>query len=250
MSKRVLMVVANPAVSKLTGWRLAQAPGSAGSAARGLGFWASELIHPWYEFREAGYEVTLASPGGGPVRVDAMSDPRDESGYSATDVLSRGFLEDPDLPAMLENTARLEDLDPGLFDAIVVCGGQGPMYQFRENEALKRAIAAFFEAGKPTAALCHGVSALIDVRLSDGAALIADRTITGFANVEEDAADEAVGRQVQPWRIEDAARERGANYIEGGLWRPFAVRDGLLITGQQQHSGRKVAELVIETLGR
>lgn len=236
MSKRVLMVVANPAVSALTGWP--------------IGFWASEFVHPWYEFREAGYEVTLASPEGGPVSVDAMSDPRDDSRYSATDVLSRGFLEDPDLPAMLEDTARLEDVRLDEFDAIVVCGGQGPMYQFREHEALKRTLAAFFEAGKPTAALCHGVSALIDVELADGAALIADRTITGFANVEEDAANEAVGQTVQPWRIEDAARERGANYIEGGLWRPFAVRDGHLITGQQQHSGRKVAELVIESLGR
>lgn len=229
---------------------LAQAPGSAGCAARVLGFWASEFVHPWYEFRGAGYEVTLASPDGGPVCVDTMSDPRDESGYSADDVLSRGFLDDPDLPAMFEDTARLEDLDPGEFDAIVVCGGQGPMYQFRDHEALKKAIAAFFEAGKPTAALCHGVSALIDLRLADGSALITDRTITGFANVEEDAANEVMGQTVQPWRIEDAARERGANYIEGGLWRPFAVRDGHLITGQQQHSGRKVAELVIESLGR
>jgi putative intracellular protease/amidase len=236
MSKRVLMVVANPSVSGMTGWP--------------IGFWASEFVHPWYEFRDAGYEVTLSSPDGGRVRVDAMSDPRDDSRYSATDVLSRGFLEDPDLAAMLEHTSRLEDLDLDESDAIVVCGGQGPMYQFRGHEALERTIAAFFEASKPTAALCHGVSALIDVRLTDGAALIADRTITGFANVEEDAADEAVGQTVQPWRIEDAARERGANYIEGGLWRPFAVRDGHLITGQQQHSGRKVAELVIESLGR
>jgi putative intracellular protease/amidase len=179
-----------------------------------------------------------------------MSDPRDESRYSAEDVLSRGFLEDPDLTALLEDTPRVADLDLDAYDAIVVCGGQGPMYQFRGHADLQRAITAFFEAGKPTAALCHGVAGLIDARLSDGGSLIEGRTMTGFANVEEDAANEAVGRTVQPWRIEDAARERGANYIEGGLWRPFAVRDGNLITGQQQYSGRKVAELVIESLGR
>ena len=73
--------------------------------------------------------------------------------------------------------------------------------------------------------------------------------MTGFANVEEQAADEAVGTKVMPWHIEDALRERGANYVEGGLWKAFAVRDGRLITGQQQYSGRKVAELVIEALG-
>jgi putative intracellular protease/amidase len=74
--------------------------------------------------------------------------------------------------------------------------------------------------------------------------------MTGFANVEEEASNNAAGMTVQPWRIEDAARERGANYVEGGVWKPFAVRDGRLITGQQQYSGTKVAELVIQALGR
>jgi len=91
------MVVANPGVSEMTGWP--------------IGFWASELVHPWYEFREAGHEVVVASPDGGEVSVDTLSDPRDESGYSADDVLSRGFLDDRRLTAMLEDTPRLADLD-------------------------------------------------------------------------------------------------------------------------------------------
>jgi putative intracellular protease/amidase len=123
------------------------------------------------------------------------------------------------------------------------------MFSFRDNDDLKAAIARFYEAEKPTAALCHGVSALVDVTLSDGSYLVEGRTMTGFANVEEQAADEAVGTRIMPWRIEDALRERGANFVEGGLWRAFAVRDGRLITGQQQYSGRKVAALVIEALG-
>ncbi|HEX2412314.1 MAG TPA: type 1 glutamine amidotransferase domain-containing protein [Solirubrobacteraceae bacterium] len=233
-SKRVLMVVANSSVSALTGWP--------------IGFWASELTHPWYEFREGDHEVVVASPEGGEVRVDGLSDPRDESGYSAGDVLSRGFLADPKLSALLADTPRLAALDLDAFDAIVACGGQGPMYQFREHEELKRAIARFHAAGKPTAALCHGVSALIDVRLADSSWLVEGRTVTGFANIEEDASNEAAGQTVQPWRIEDALRERGAEYVRGGLWQPFAVSDGNLITGQQQHSGRKVAELVLEAL--
>ena len=233
--KRVLMVVANPTVSDMTGWP--------------IGFWASELVHPWYEFRERGYEVTIASPDGGEVRVDALSDPRDDSRYSAEDVLSMGFLATPELTALLHDTPRLADLDLGDFEAIVVCGGQAPMYQFREHADLKAALRAFYEAEKPTAALCHGVSALMDVTLSEGSYLIEGRTMTGFANVEEDAADAAAGTHVQPWHIEDAARERGANYVEAGVWKPYAVRDGRLITGQQQYSARRVAELVIEALG-
>jgi putative intracellular protease/amidase len=233
-AKRVLMVVANPGTSELTGWP--------------IGFWVAEFVHPWYEFAEAGYEVTLASPDGGKVEIDFLSDPDDDSGYSREDVLSRGFLHTPELTAMFEDTRRLADLDLDAFDAIVVCGGQGPMYQFREHADLQRAIADFHAAEKPTAAMCHGVSALIDVRVN-GSYLIDGKTITGFANVEEDAADHAAGKQVQPWRIEDAARERGANYVEGGLWKAYAVRDGRLITGQQQFSGKKLAELVIEALG-
>jgi putative intracellular protease/amidase len=233
--KKILMVVANPSVSTTTGWS--------------VGFWASELTHPWYEFTEVGYEVTLASPEGGKVEVDAMSDPRDPSGYSADDVLSMGFLSTPKLVTMLKDTKKLSELDLDEYDAIVVCGGQSPMFTFRDNEDLKRAISHFYESEKPTAALCHGTAALIDVRLADGSYLIEGKTMTGFADVEEEAADAVAGQKVMPWHIEDAAKERRANYVEGGLWKAFAVRDGHLITGQQQYSGREVAKLVIETLG-
>jgi putative intracellular protease/amidase len=234
--KRVLMVIANPSVSTTLGWP--------------VGFWGSELTHPYYEFVEAGYEVTIASPEGGRCELDALSDPRDASGYSAGDLITMGFVSTPSLWALVEATSKLADLDLGAYDAIVVCGGQAPMFTFRENADLGTTIRRFYEDGKLTAALCHGVSALIDVKLADGSYLIGGKTMTGFANSEEDVADGLVGQTVMPWRIENAARERGANFIDGGVWKPFAVRDGRLITGQQQYSGRKVAELVIEALGR
>ena len=232
---QILMVVANPGVSTTLGWP--------------VGFWAAELFHPFYEFTQKRYGVTIASPEGGQVEVDALSDPRDESRWSADDLISMGALNSPDIVARLQATPPLRDLDLDDFDALVICGGQGPMFQFRDHQDLQRAIAAFYEARKPTAALCHGTCALLDVRLSDGSYLIADRTITGFANVEEDFGDAAVGRPIMPFRIEDEARDRGANYIQGGLFKAFAVRDMNLITGQQQYSGRKVAELVIDALG-
>jgi putative intracellular protease/amidase len=232
---RILMVVANPRTATTTGWP--------------VGFWASELTHPYYAFTRVGYEITVASPEGGKVEIDALSDPRDESKWSAEDLISMGFLNTPELVALLDDTPKLADLDLGDFDAIVVCGGLAPMWQFRDNDDLKRTLAAFYEAEKPTAILCHGVSALIDVRLADGSYLAEGRTVTGFANVEEDFSDESVGQKVMPFRIEDELRSRGANYVQGGLFRAFAVRDGRLITGQQQYSGARVAELVIESLG-
>jgi putative intracellular protease/amidase len=232
---RVLMVVANPRTATTTGWP--------------VGFWASELTHPYYAFTRVGYEITVASPEGGKVEIDALSDPRDESKWSAEDLISMGFLNTPELVALLDDTPKLADLDLAEFDAVVVCGGLAPMWQFRGNEDLKSTLAAFYEAEKPTAILCHGVSALIDVRLSDGSYLAEGKTVTGFANVEEDFSDESVGQKVMPFRIEDELRDRGANYVQGGLFKAFAVRDGRLITGQQQYSGAKVAELVIESLG-
>ena len=232
---KVLMVVANPTVSTTTGWR--------------VGFWAAELTHPYYEFDRVRYDVTVASPEGGKVEVDALSDPRDESKWSADDLISMGFLNTPELAGLLEETPKLADLDLDEFDALVVCGGNAPMFQFRQNDDLKRTIAAFYEAEKPTAVLCHGVSALIDVQLSDGSYLVEGKTVTGFANVEEDYVDQAVGQRVMPYRIEDELRKRKANYIHGGLLKAFAVRDGRLITGQQQYSGAKVAEMVIAALG-
>ena len=160
-----------------------------------------------------------------------------------------GFLNTPELVALLADTPQIATEDLGSYDALVVAGGLSPMFTYRDNGDLRRAIVDFYEAEKLVAVYCHGVSALIDARLSDGSYLIDGKTITGFSNAEEDYSDDYVGQQVMPWRIEDAARERGANYVQGGLFKPFVVRDGRLITGQQQYSGRKVAQLVINALG-
>jgi putative intracellular protease/amidase len=233
--KRVLMVISNPAVSTTLGIP--------------VGFWGAELTHAWHAFKEAGYEIEIASPDGGACQLDAWSDPRDESRYSRADLLTMGFLHTPELWALVETTPKLADLDLAAYDAIVVVGGQGPMFTFRDNQGLQDALRTFYESNRVTAALCHGVAALLDVQLSDGSYLIAGKTMTGFANVEEEFADAFVGRPVMPWRIEDAARERGANYIQGGRFKPFAVRDGRLITGQQQYSGATTARLVIAALG-
>lgn len=234
-SKQILMVVANPSVNPELGWQ--------------LGFWAAELAHPWYEFTEAGHHVTVASPNGGEVRVDALSDPRDPSKWSADDILSMGFLTTPECVALMQSTPKLADLDWSKYDALVVCGGESPMFTFRNNADLPHALRTFYESARVTAVFCHGVAALCDATLSDGTFLVKGKTITGFSNLEEDYSDAFVGKRVMPWRVEDVLRDRGANYISAGLFKQFAVRDGNLITGQQQYSARKVAKLALMALG-
>lgn len=242
--RRVALVIANPAVSSTTGWP--------------VGFWWSELSHPYLAFTEAGYEVALFSPAGGACVADAMSDPNDASGYSRTDLISQGFIHTPELRALVDRTMPVAELDVSAFDALVVAGGQAPMFSFEGATALHAKFAAFFEAGKVAAALCHGCAVLAYAKDSQGRYIAQGRTVTGFANVEEDFADNAVwshgllarDRHVMPWRIEDRLKALSANYVQAGLWRSFAVRDGNLITGQQNFSGGETARLVIEALGR
>jgi putative intracellular protease/amidase len=242
--KRIAIVIANPTTSTTTGWP--------------VGFWWSELTHPYLAFVDAGYEVEIFSPAGGRCEADAMSDPNDPSGYSKTDLISQGFIHTPELRALLESTKAVSEIDIGNFQAIVVAGGQAPMFSYEKSTALHEKFMAFYNAGKIAAALCHGTVVLNFVKLPSGEYLVKGKTVTGFANVEEDFADNAVweynllprGKHLMPWRIEDALKARGANYVQAGLWRSFAVRDGNLITGQQNFSGGETARLIIETLGR
>lgn len=242
--KRVAIVIANPAVSTTTGWP--------------VGFWWSELTHPYYVLSEAGYEIEVFSPKGGACKADAMSDPRDPSGYSASDLISLGFYSTPKLAALVENTKPVATIDVTRFDAIIVAGGQAPMFTMESAHDLHQKFVEFYETGKIAVALCHGVAILRYAKLSNGQYLAKGKTVTGFANVEEDFADNAVwdakmlsrDKHVMPWRIEDELKKLGANFIQAGLWRGYAVRDGNLITGQQNFSGEETARLLVETLGR
>lgn len=213
-----------------------------------LGFWAAELTHPFAELVAHNHSVTIASLQGGKVTVDGYSDPRHPSGYSAHDFVSLGFLTSPEHAPLLDKTAALADINPDDHAAIIVAGGQAPMFTFRGNETLQSLIRDFYVAGKPTAALCHGVSALIDIRMGDGSYLVSGKKVTGFSAAEDAYVDEALGAKLFDWWVEPALRERGAAYSENGMWANYAVADGNLITGQQQNSGGSVARRIIEQL--
>ena len=242
--KRAAIVISNPAVSTTTGWP--------------VGFWWAELTHPYFHFTEAGWDVDVYSPNGGRCEADAMSDPEDASQWQAEDVISRGYKHDPEFVKLIEDTTRVDDLAVGDYDALVVAGGQGPMFTFDKAENLQRKFTEFYESGKVTAALCHGTAILRYARLSNGEPLVRGKTVTGFANVEEGFADQAVwdagaldpDTHVMPWRIEDEVKKLGANYVHAGLWKSFAIRDGNLVTGQQNFSGAEVAQTILEAVGR
>lgn len=234
--KRILIVASNPSVSPQTGWP--------------VGFWWAELTHPYWEFVERGYEVTIASPDGGALVPDGFSDPEDESGYSAHDLISLGFKKSPAHAALLEATPAIGALDPGAFDALFLVGGQAPMVTFVDDERVHRLVATFHDAGKPTAVVCHATCVLLRARGADGRLVVDGKTWTGFATCEEQFADAFVGQRIQPFWIEDEARALdGTSFVVNSMFKPFALRDGNLITGQQQYSGAAAARLVIEALG-
>jgi putative intracellular protease/amidase len=195
--------------------------------------------------------VDIASPDGGGLQGDSWSDPRDESGYSAHDLISLGFITSPQHAALVESTKSLADVEVDGYDAVLLVGGQAPMYTFVDDERVHGLLAGFYEAGKVTAVICHATCALLNAKRSDGRLLVDDKTWTGFANSEEEFADDFVGRRIQPFWIEDEARNlEGTNFIVNSRFKPHAVRDGNLITGQQQYSGTAAAKLVIEALGQ
>jgi putative intracellular protease/amidase/esterase/lipase len=232
---KVLLIASNPSVSKQTGWP--------------IGVWAAELIHPYWEFTNAGYSVDISSPYGGEIKLDGFSDPEDASKYAAWDYLSLGFLKDPTKSALLKNTLKLASINPNDYKAVLVCGGQGPMYTFIDNEELQKFFVDFYLTGKPTAAICHGTSILLKTKLPNGKYLTEGKNWTGFANSEENYADAYVGQKIQPFRIEDEAKKMpNSKFIVAPMFEAYAIEDGNLITGQQQNSGAEAAKMVIKQL--
>jgi putative intracellular protease/amidase len=234
---KILMVASSPSTSKQTGWP--------------IGFWAAELTHPLRVFQEAGYDVELVSTEGGDLMMDGYSNPTDASGYSAHDIITLGYMQKPEFNAMLKNTKKLTAVDAKNYDAIFLVGGQGPMYTYKGNTELQKLFVDFYESGKPSAAVCHSTTLLLETKTSNGELLVKGKTWTGFADAEEEFADQAVGMKIQPYRIEEEARKiAGTNFKVAAPFSSYAIADGNLITGQQQNSGAAAAELLVQMLNK
>ena len=230
----VVIMIANPTTSEMTGWP--------------IGYWLSELAHPYWEFTKAGYDITLASPDGGPVVHDSMSDPDHERG-NPRDFVSLGFKNNALIRDLLQATTSMSEISAEDFDAIFVVGGLSPMYTFAGCEPLAALVAAFYDAGKPTALVCHGTCLLLDARSADGTLIAEGKTWTGFTNAEEDIVDAGAGHVVEPFRIQDRANALpNTRFVAGTPFAPHAIADGHLITGQQGNSGAPAAALLVAML--
>jgi putative intracellular protease/amidase len=165
-------------------------------------------------------------------------------------LISLGFKKSPKHAELLKNTKSIKDVQIADYDGLFLAGGQSPMFTMIDDLELHKFIADFYEAGKVVAIVCHGTCTLLKTKLSNGKLLVDGKTWTGFANSEEQFADNFIGQKIQPFWIEEEAKKLpNTNFIVSGMFKPFAVRDGRLITGQQQYSGRLAARLVIEALG-
>jgi putative intracellular protease/amidase len=203
------------------------------------GFWLEELAAPYREFVEAGASVEIASPHGGQPPID----PRSEADPSPA---VRAFHADASARSKLAKSRSLASISE-TFDAYFVVGGHGVMWDLADNPTLASLLARAYENGKVVAAVCHGPAALVNVRLSNGAYLVAGKRVSGFSNAEEAAVKLSA---VVPFALETALVERGGKYESGPLWQPFAVADGTLITGQNPGSSALVAQKTLAALGR
>jgi putative intracellular protease/amidase len=209
------------------------------------GFWAGEFIHPHQVFTTAGYDITIATPGGVAPTVDEVSLRVDLNGgdQAAVDA-QRKYLED--LGETLAEPARLEDVNPGDFDAVYVSGGHGPMEDLADNPVIGRVFAALYpDKHKAVAAVCHGVGALLPAREADGLWTFAGRKMTGFTDEEETLF--GFGDKAK-WLLESRLRENGAVFEGGAPFGPQVVVDGNLITGQNPASAEPSAEAVVAYL--
>jgi putative intracellular protease/amidase len=215
--------------------------GKLGNTGEPTGFWLEELAAPYYVFKDAGADVTLASPKGGQPPLDPKSN---DPTFQTDD--TRRFEADAKAIAALATTRKLSEVSPGDFDAVFYPGGHGPLWDLAEDPSSIGLIERTIAAGKPVAAVCHAPAVLRHVKGPDGKPLVQGKTVTGFANSEE----AAVGlTEIVPFLVEDMLQERGGTYSKGADWQPHVVADGLLITGQNPASSAEAARELVKQLG-
>ncbi|RZJ38097.1 MAG: type 1 glutamine amidotransferase domain-containing protein, partial [Brevundimonas sp.] len=204
------------------------------------GFWLEELAAPYYAFKDAGAEITLASPKGGLPPLDPKSNETDNQTEA-----TRQFEADPAAMAHLAYTVKLADVSQADFDTVFYPGGHGPLWDLAEDAASIALIEAFLAAGKPAAFVCHAPGVLRHVKTADGRPLVEGKKVTGFANSEEDG----VGlTAIVPFLVEDELKAKGGLYSRGADWASYVIQDGLLITGQNPGSSPATARALLDAV--
>jgi putative intracellular protease/amidase len=204
------------------------------------GFWMEEFAAPYYVFKDAGVEITLASPLGGQPPLD----PKSDDPTSQTNA-TRRFKKDAAAQAVLAGTLRLADVHAADFDAVFFPGGHGPLWDLAKDASSIALIETMLAAGKPIAAVCHGPGVLRHAKTPDGTPVVKGKAVTGFTNSEE----RAVGlTEVVPFLVEDMLKDNGARYSKLADWQPYVVTNGQLITGQNPASSEPAARALLEKL--
>ncbi len=211
-----------------------------GDTGKKTGFWLEEFAAPYYVLKDAGVELTLASPKGGQPPLDPKSDLPENQ----TETTKR-FRADAAAQAQLANTKKLADVSADDFGAVFYPGGHGPMWDMPDNVISIALIDAFVKADKPVGAVCHAPVAFVNVRGKDGEYLVKGKRVTGFTNTEE----VAVGLDhVVPFLLEDRLKERGGVYSKSADFAPYVQVDGLLVTGQNPASSGPGAQALLKLL--
>jgi putative intracellular protease/amidase len=211
-----------------------------GDTGKKTGFWLEEFAGPYYVFKDAGVDITLASPRGGQPPLDPKSDEPD----AQTDSTQR-FRNDPQAQVALANTVKLAEISPDDYDAVFYPGGHGPLWDLAEDADSIALIEAMYAAGKPVAAVCHAPAVLRHAKTEDGSAIVSGKSVTGFSNTEEDAVQLS---QIVPFLLEDELRAKGGVYSKTEDWHPHTIVDGKLITGQNPASSEPVAKALVAML--
>ncbi|BBB00180.1 putative ThiJ/PfpI domain containing protein [Actinacidiphila reveromycinica] len=209
-----------------------------GDTGRTTGFWLEELAAPYYRFKEASWDITLASPKGGRPPLD----PKSNEPAFQTDQ-TRRFEADPEATGALSATVRLDSVDAGDYDTVFYPGGHGPLWDLAEDPHSARLIEATLRSGKPVALVCHAPGVLRHTRNEDGTPLVLGKRVTGFADTEEEGVQLT---DVVPFLVEDELKKLGGHYSKTGDWQPYVVQDGLLITGQNPASSAPAADALVE----
>lgn len=211
-----------------------------GDTGKKTGFWLEEFAAPYYIFKDAGAEITLASPLGGQPPLDPKSDEPD----AQTEATQR-FKADAVAKAALAATLKLADIAAANFDAVFYPGGHGPLWDLAENAYSIALIEAMLAADKPVVAVCHAPGVLRHVKLANGKSAVAGKSVTGFTNSEEKASGLT---DVVPFLVEDMLKQNDGNYSKAGDWQAHVITDGLLITGQNPASSAPAAAALVKKL--
>jgi putative intracellular protease/amidase len=212
-----------------------------GNTGRKTGFWLEEFAAPYFVFRDAGVDLTLASPKGGQPPIDPKSDVAENQ----TPAMAR-FKKDPEAQNALTHTLKLADMKSADFDTIFYVGGHGPMWDLVDNPDSIALIESFYNSGKPVAAVCHSPAVFHRV-MYKGAPLVKGKRVTGFTNGEEEAVQLT---KVVPFLVEDELKRIGGLYEKAKDWESHAVVDGRLVTGQNPASSTAAAQSLLKLLMR